>query len=138
MRSLIYIVLVTAAFVARFYFTRPSSCGAACEVGVITVSAKEFSDEITGDDTTVIDIRTQDEFEGGHIKDAVNSDFYKKNEFNKFLDSLNKSNKYLIYCRTGNRSGQALKIMEDKGFENVVNLDGGIVSWQSEGLPLVK
>ena len=42
-----------------------------------------------------------------------------------------------IYCRSGNRSGQAVKVMHDAGFHNVYNLNGGVIDWTNAGLPLV-
>ena len=44
---------------------------------------------------------------------------------------------YLLYCRSGNRSGQALAIMEELGFLDVADIDGGIVAWDDAGLPVV-
>ena len=51
---------------------------------------------------------------------------------------MDKSKTYLIYCRSGNRSGQALDIMEELNFREVYNMMGGILEWEAEGLPTVK
>jgi rhodanese-related sulfurtransferase len=42
-----------------------------------------------------------------------------------------------VYCRSGNRSGQAVKIMQDAGFLNLFNLEGGVIDWANQGMPLV-
>lgn len=45
------------------------------------------------------------------------------------LDSLDKKREYIIYCRSGNRSKNAVRLLTEKGFENVKNLEGGINGW---------
>jgi rhodanese-related sulfurtransferase len=73
---------------------------------------------------TVIDVRTKAEYDVGHIDNALNMDFY-SSDFSAQLNTLDKSGTYLIYCRTGHRSGQALDIMKGLGFTNVSDLRGG-------------
>ncbi|HAY35298.1 MAG TPA: rhodanese-like domain-containing protein, partial [Bacteroidetes bacterium] len=52
-----------------------------------------------------------------------------KPDFEDALDELDKRKKYLVYCRSGNRSRQAMFLMRDLGFEEVNNLSEGIISW---------
>jgi rhodanese-related sulfurtransferase len=85
----------------------------------------------------ILDIRTPAEYEAGHIKNAVNIDFYSET-FRKDLDKLDKSRTYLMHCRSGNRSSRALEIFKDLGYKNIYHLHRGIVSWQAEGYPLVQ
>lgn len=83
----------------------------------------------------IIDVRTPEEFANEYIENAVNLDYYSE----KFRDELNKLDKektYLIYCRSGNRSGKALSIMEELAFREVYNILGGIIQWKAEGYPL--
>ena len=82
----------------------------------------------------VLDIRTPEEFDGGHIAGSSNLDFYEPT-FAQSLDSLAKDLPYFVYCRSGNRSASAIEIMQDLGFTEVYELDGGIVSWAEAGLP---
>ncbi|KKU62389.1 MAG: Rhodanese-like protein [Candidatus Amesbacteria bacterium GW2011_GWC1_47_15] len=138
MKYLILLGAVMLAFGTGYFFTRPEKCGAACDKSLISVNAAEFEQNTTKKDTTIIDLRTAQEYAAGHIANAVNADFYKTNEFGKFLNGLDKNKQYMIYCRSGNRSGQTLKLMEQKGFTQVTNLEGGIVSWESANLPVVK
>lgn len=72
----------------------------------------------------VIDVRTSGEFNGGHHTKAVNYDIM-SGVFQKKLASLDKSKTYLLYCRSGNRSGQAARIMAQNGFTHIYNLVGG-------------
>jgi rhodanese-related sulfurtransferase len=102
------------------------------------ISPSDFKTAIDSGEYTLLDIRTAQEFSTGHIAGASQSDFYQSSAFSTYLDSLNKNKKYLIYCRSGNRSGQALSIMKEKGFTNVSDLSGGITAWYSAGLPIEK
>lgn len=85
----------------------------------------------------VLDIRTPAEFKSGHIPGAVNIDFYNKN-FEADLSKLDKNAQYFVYCRTGNRSSSALKLMHKLGFTKVWHLYKGIVDWKGAGLPIEK
>ncbi len=86
-------------------------------------------------DLVVLDIRTPEEFAGPRLPNAVNVDFYAA-DFAAQLDELDKTATYVVYCRSGNRTSQAIPIMEDLGFEVVYEVDGGIVNWADSGLPL--
>lgn len=88
-------------------------------------------------DFVIIDVRTRQELTDGHIENVINIDFYSET-FRDELNNLDKSKKYLIYCRSGARSGSALDIMAELNFEEVYNILGGILSWEAEGLPMVK
>ena len=88
-------------------------------------------------DFVIIDVRTRQELADGHIENVINIDFYSET-FRDELNNLDKNKKYLIYCRSGNRSGSALDIMAELNFEEVYNILGGILSWEAEGLPTVK
>ncbi|MFC2035804.1 rhodanese-like domain-containing protein [Chloroflexota bacterium] len=88
-------------------------------------------------DFIIVDVRTSEEFTDGHIENAVQIDFYSET-FRNELDSLDKDNAYLIYCQSGNRSGRALDMMAELNFKEVHNILGGIISWITEGLPIVK
>ena len=103
---------------------------------LLSVNAEEFSTLVAEGGSTILDVRTGDEFGSGHIAGAVNSDFYNTVAFSSFLDGLDKNESYLIYCRSGSRSGSTLKMMRDKGFTQVTDLSGGIASWEAAGLPL--
>ena len=85
-------------------------------------------------DFVILDVRTPQEFAEGHIEDAANIDFNSMT-FRDDLDKLDKDRIYLIYCRTGFLSGQALDIMEELGFNEVYKPTGGIEAWIDAGLP---
>lgn len=85
----------------------------------------------------ILDVRTLPEFTGEHLENALNLDYHAET-FPDALNELDKNKTYLIYCRTGRRSGIALGIMKELNFREVYNMLGGIVQWKEAGLPTVK
>ena len=83
----------------------------------------------------LLDIRTPAEVEASHISGAVNLDFYSA-AFRDDLAALDRDKVYLIYCRTGNRTGRAYNMMEELGFERVYDMGGGISQWIAAGHPV--
>jgi len=84
---------------------------------------------------TLIDVRTIDEYNAGHIANSKQSDYYQTEVFTTFLGTLDKKGKYLVYCRTGKRSSLVMQMMRDMGFTNVSDLQGGYNAWVANGLP---
>ena len=89
------------------------------------------------DNTKIIDVRTSGEFQVGHLPDAMLIDFYAKN-FVERVKALDKDTTYLLYCRTGNRSGQTLKLMRNLGFKAAYNMKGGMNKWAPAKYPVIK
>lgn len=87
-----------------------------------------------GKDTNavVLDVRTDAEVAEGIIPKAIQINIYEGQGFVYKLEELDKSKNYYVYCRSGNRSGQACAIMNQLGFENAYNLVGGILEWKGE------
>ncbi|MDT8346207.1 MAG: rhodanese-like domain-containing protein [Flavobacteriaceae bacterium] len=77
----------------------------------------------------LIDVRTQEEFQSGSIASAINIDVSGSN-FNRGIEQLDKNALTVVFCRSGMRSKRAANLMQDKGFNNVVNLQGGYLAWQ--------
>lgn len=84
----------------------------------------------------VLDVRTPDEFAEARLDGAIMIDFY-EDDFATQLAELDPNASYLLYCRSGNRSGQTALLMEELGFTDVADVDGGIVAWNAAGLPTV-
>ena len=100
------------------------------------LNVSEFSSKVTEAGIITLDVRTPGEFNEGHIEGAQLIDFQSGN-FENEIATLDKSKTYAVYCRSGNRSGQAVKVMSDAGFSNLYNLNGGVIDWANAGLPLV-
>jgi len=84
------------------------------------------------DNAFILDVRTEDEREEGYIPNSTNIDIYLGQGFLDELGKLDKSKNYYVYCRSGNRSGQACAIMNSIGMENAYNLEGGFMNWEGE------
>ena len=78
----------------------------------------------------VLDVRTQEEFNAGHIPGAQVLDIQQPQKFMDGLSKLNPETHCFVYCRSGARSDKACKILTQSGFKNVYNLLGGILEWQ--------
>ena len=106
-------------------------------LGVTNMNVSEFSQKIKEAGVVTLDVRTPAEFAEGHIEGARLIDFQSGN-FESEIAGLDKEATYAVYCRSGNRSGQAVAIMHDAGFHNVYNLEGGVIDWANEGMTLVQ
>lgn len=88
----------------------------------------KFKEKFTGTAGAVlVDVRTSGEFSSGTIKGAKNIDFMSSSFKEQFL-KLDKNKEYFLFCRSGNRSGQACNILSKEGYK-VYNLDGGVGAW---------
>ena len=81
-------------------------------------------------DAVVVDVRTKGEFQSGKLAGAINLDLMSP-DFQRRIDALDKGKTYFVYCRSGNRSGQACNIMAAKGLR-AVNLAEGIIGWRGK------
>ena len=79
-------------------------------------------------DLVIIDVRTPGEIADGKIDSALEID-YRGSDFKDKINKLDKSKKYLIYCRSGGRSSSASDIMISSGFNDVTNMKGGFSAW---------
>lgn len=82
--------------------------------------------------TVILDVRTLEEYESGYIGNAVNYNVLDSINFLHTISALDKDKKFLLYCKSGRRSGKALVMMKDMGFKKVHHLKGGITEWKGE------
>lgn len=85
----------------------------------------------------VLDVRTPEEFRDGHIRGAVNLDFYSP-AFRERLARLDRKRTYLIHCARGGRSAGAVALAKELGFRKVYHLPAGMSGWRAAGLPVVR
>lgn len=116
------------------------ACGGGADdaAGLRLVSAAEGADIQASppDDLVILDVRTPDEFNAGHLEGATMIDFYSA-DFADQIAELDPDVPYLLYCNSGNRSGQTIQLMEELGFTDVADVDGGIQAWNAANLPIV-
>jgi len=85
----------------------------------------------------ILDVRTAEEFKSGHLKGALSIDF-RSSDFESKIKQLDKKKTYLLYCRSGNRSGQAMAVFKKNEFKKVYNQQGGIIELNNKKHPLVQ
>jgi rhodanese-related sulfurtransferase len=104
---------------------------------VKNVGVEEFDKLRTDKKNVVLDVRTPEEFDKGHIPGAINVDFNAP-DFQKKVAELDKSKTYLVHCAGGVRSAKACTAMDKIAFPNIVNLEPGFRAWEKAGKPVEK
>ena len=92
------------------------------------VLASEFQEKLDLKDRQLVDVGTADEYAGGKIADAENTDFY-GSDFKAQMAKLDKNKPVMVYCHSGGRSGKAAGMLKDMGFKEVYDLKGGYSGW---------
>lgn len=94
------------------------------------LTAEKFLEGINSSKINLIDVRTYDEFASGHIPNAINIDFNNFTEFQENINLIEKDKPTYIYCLSGGRSAKAYSYLKEIGFNNLYELDGGILDWR--------
>lgn len=103
---------------------------------VQNISPQEFQDKISNGEVQLIDVRTQKEFEAGHIKNAENLDILNGQLLTGIRD-LDETKPIYVYCKAGARGIKAGQLLKENGFKTIYNLKGGTSAWEGAKLPLV-
>ena len=104
----------------------------------VEVNSKQVNSMLQKDKKwIVLDVRSAEEFNSGHIKGAQNIDIRQPDAFSK-IDKLNKNAKYIVHCRTNHRSGIAVEHMMQSGFKNIYQMMDGWSGWLTNNLPVQK
>ena len=98
----------------------------------LSIQQARFEKLMKKKNTYVLDVRTPEEYKSGFIGNAVNYNVMDSVAFVKAILSLDKNKKYLLYCKSGRRSGKALVMMKNMGFRKVHHLNGGVSEWKGE------
>lgn len=120
MKNILYI------FVLSFFFI---NCDKKQEIKTITTS--ELKTLLSEEKVQLLDVRTQKEVKEGFIQTAVCANYFDADFYTKATTQLDKSKPVYLYCRSGNRSGKASIILQEKGYE-VINVLGGYNQWKQE------
>lgn len=124
---------ITITIIALLFFT---NCNFAQQATVL--NANDYEKKIsTEKNIQLIDVRTPEEYQQGHIKNAKNMNVYDAN-FEKEIQKLDKSKPVYIYCRSGSRSRRAAQVLSNNGFKTIFDLQGGITAWQSSNKSVSK
>jgi len=127
-RALFRLPLVLVAMLALLV-----ACSIQAPITSTNLTPEEAYDLISQQQVTVLDIRTQEEYNSGHIPDAL---LLPVSELESRLNGLNSSDHILVYCRSGYRSEEAAHILVANNFIHVYNLEGGILQWRAQGFPV--
>ncbi|TVQ04616.1 MAG: rhodanese-like domain-containing protein [Balneolaceae bacterium] len=109
------IIIATTGFIMFNIFSKTTE---------VNVSIDHFKEMIEKERGIVIDVRTKQEYNAGHLKITDAQYDFLNGEFQDQIENFDKNKTYYLYCRTGNRSGQAARIMQNEGFKNVFNVGG--------------
>ena len=101
------------------------------------VGVEEFDKLRSAKTNAVLDVRTAQEFKGGHIPGAVNIDINSP-DFEKKIGELDKDKTYLVHCAAGGRSARACQKLEKMGFRELYDLSPGFRGWEKAGKPVEK
>ncbi len=122
-------------------------CGLSPSVGVVSdvavsaqnealpanVSSKQVAELYRQGEVVIVDVRQAWEYEDVHVEDSI---LIPLDELSERTDEVPTDQPVILLCRSGNRSGQALRLLENAGFDNVHNLVGGITAWEQQGYPV--
>lgn len=104
--------------------------------GVNKLSAEEFQQKLASTaDAQLVDVRTPQEFQGGHIANAMNINI-NGSDFETKIAMLDKNKPVMVYCLAGGRSSSAASYMSKQGFKTIYELQGGVNKWNAAGKPL--
>ncbi len=96
----------------------------------VDVSVQQGKEMIDNGEVFILDVRTQEEYDEGHIMGAT---LIPLDELDRRLKELPQDKKILVYCRTGQRSLTASEKLENSGFTQIYNMKGGITEWKNAG-----
>ena len=99
------------------------------------ITANEMQGKIQAEpQITIVDVRTPGEFEKGHVANAVNID-WNGADFAGEIAKLDTNKPVIIYCQSGGRSAKAADKMLGLGFNNLYEMEGGMMKWRAAGFP---
>lgn len=138
-KSLMILAIVTVILVscARFFSRGASRGDKLLPTPYTSVDADEFQTFIANPNVQLLDVRSQEEFDEGHIAGALLLDVSDSAFVEKAVQLLDVQRPVAVYCRSGRRSVRAACLLSDNHYK-VTNLNGGVIAWQDAGKALVK
>ncbi|TVZ51891.1 rhodanese-like domain-containing protein [Dokdonia sp. Hel_I_53] len=112
-----------------------SSAQKAQTSNVELVGVQSFASAIEGDNIQLIDVRTESEWQRGHIEGARHFEM-KNPDWDKQVETLDKELPVYVYCAKGGRSAFCAQQLKDAGFKQIIDLEGGVTAWEAAGKSL--
>jgi phage shock protein E len=113
-----------------------TSCAQSGDKGYTDVKVIDLKEKL-GTEITILDVRTPNETNQGHVEGAILIDYFGDN-FIAEVNKLDKEKPIYVHCKVGGRSAKASKLMIENGFKHVYNVDGGFDAWKDAKYPIVK
>lgn len=102
-----------------------------------TVDVATLQAELAKGGVQLVDVRTPQEWNTGHIQGALHIDWF-SDDFKSRIGELDKKKPVRLYCAAGGRSEDARNMLREMGFKEVLDLDGGMSAWKKAGAPVEK
>ncbi len=138
-RAMAMVLGLAAALLTACVHSTPSPQGGAASEGTPLrkdVGVDEFDRLRRERGYVILDVRTAQEFAAGHIQGAVNIDVNAPDFVQRVSENFRPDQHLLVQCRSGSRSVRACDKLEQAGFINLYNLEGGIRAWEASGRPV--
>ena len=113
----------------------PAPAPAVAEVKIVTPDEVEKLVADKGQHITVLDVRTPEEYEMGHIAGAVNASFLDA-DFARRIGVMDKTRTYIVHCAGGTRSQRSLPLLQAAKFGTILHMSGGYKAWVDAGKPV--
>jgi len=114
------------------FITMLTSCIDQRSEEVKVISAEEMQSLLEADEVQLVDVRTPEEYDFGHIDNAQNIDYFSPT-FDDDIKNLDINRPVILYCKSGGRSAKCAEKMVEAGFVKIYDLDGGISKWKHKG-----
>ena len=131
-------ILLSASILSLFISFSSLACTKLAIPDIDTVSAQNLAS--TEASVIILDVRMPEEYASSHIDGAVNIDI-SNDSFADKVAKLSRDNTYIVHCAANvpnGRTAKSLVIMEKLGFENLLNMTGGIVAWEAANQALIR
>ncbi len=102
------------------------------EVINTVLTIENFKEVVVGKEVQLVDVRTPDEYLAGKIDDAINIDYFDQETFKKEFEKLDKNKAIYVYCKSGHRSHESAVLLEEMGFKEIYDLEGGYIAWSEK------
>ena len=106
------------------------SCKSGSAQEIVSIDRQYMMKEVIGKEVQLIDVRSQTEYNAGHIDDAVNINIKNRKRFLKQIETLDKDKPVYLYCKAGVRSRNAGELLRMEGFQKIFDYSGGYDDWK--------
>lgn len=129
---------ITKLFAKKEQIKQEKTETALPEQSLFDLSPEQFHEQLENPAVQLIDVRTKEEYEEGHIAGAVLLPVQDMSQEKLDKANIQKEKEVLLYCRSGGRSGRALEMLHSWGYSQAKHLEGGITAWKEKKFAVTK